>query len=113
MLITTCLGAGRGSHYTALAPPGAASTPAYGPRWARSGMPQPVLGPATIARAPPLRLPDRGTQGLRQLRRGLRHSYPAALSPGVSLAPPLPRGEANRPAIRHTPNRPPNRGNFR
>src|SRR3954447_23167145 len=64
-------------------------------------------------RATPLCLSDRGTHGLLQLHRGLLQSNPAALRPGVSLAHLLRTGDANRPTVRHSLNRPRNRGNFK
>ena len=64
------------------------------------------------ARATPLYLSGRGTHGLLQLHRRLLQSHPAALRPGVSLAPLLRTGDANRPTVPQPLNRPPNRGNF-
>ena len=40
---------------------------------------------------------------------GFYNPHPAALRPGVSLAYPLRRGDANRPTVRHPLNRPRNR----
>src|SRR3954466_12212252 len=64
------------------------------------------------ARATPLCLPDRGTDGLLQLYRRLLQSYPTTLRPRISLAHLLRTGDANRPTVRHPLNRPRKRGNF-
>src|SRR3954471_15194583 len=65
------------------------------------------------ARTAPLRLTDRGMDGLLQLHRRLLQSHPAALRPRVSLAHLLRTGDANRPTARYPLNRPLKRGNFR
>ena len=112
----------------------AAARPAFAPRWDRSVMPEPVLGPAKpdpgdnamaesffstlearAAQPPPVHISGRSQDGLLQLHRGLVQSGAPAFGPGIPVANNLRSRHAGRhnQAIDRKPrNRPLKRGNL-